>query len=282
MDANADKRSLFNNHRVDPGRNNMNSPGKAIGVLCVLPTLFFALVFPLVVSAAEEEATLQWARTVALGTPVSGVIADVNVDKGEHVHADQVLLRLDNEILSTEVVAARGRLKQAENNRDEAQRELDRIQELYDRTLLSNHDLQVATIQRDGADADWLTASANLMKAEYDEHYSSIRAPFAAWVIQRNAQPGQTVVSRMRAAPLIVLAEMGRMLARSLVSGKTADNIERGDEATVTVAGKKYTGTVSFVALQPEKTGADRYAVEVVFDTKQQILRVGQPAKIKF
>ncbi|NOX91076.1 MAG: biotin/lipoyl-binding protein [Gammaproteobacteria bacterium] len=104
----------------------MNSPGRVIGVLYILPTLIFALVFPLTVAAAKAEATLQWARIVALSTPVSGVIAEVNVDRGEHVHADQVLLRLDNEILSTEVVAARARLKQAENNRDEAQRELER------------------------------------------------------------------------------------------------------------------------------------------------------------
>jgi len=120
------------------------------------------------------------------------------------------------------------------------------------------------------------------MKAEYDEHYSSIRAPFAAWVLQRNAQPGQTVVSRMRAEPLIVLAEAGRMLARSLVSGATADTIERGAEAKVTVSGKNYVGTVSFVALQPEKAGSNRYAVDVIFDTNQQVLRVGQPAKVKF
>jgi len=260
----------------------MNSPGRGVSVLRILPILIFALVFSLTVSAAEEEATLQWVRTVALSTPVNGVIAEVTVNRGDRVQADQMLLRLVNETFRADVFASRARLKQAKNNRDEAWRELERTQELYDRTLLSDHDLQLAKIQKDAADADVLSARASLTKAEYDFGYSMIRAPFAAWVLQRNAQPGQTVVSRMQAVPLIILAEADRMLARSLVSGTTVDNIKRNDKAKVTVAGKSYAGTVNFVALEPEKSSSDRYVVEVVFATNEQVLRVGQTAKVKF
>ncbi len=272
----------------------MNSPGRIVGVLLIL---VFALVFSLIGSAgsvgsgglvrstdsvAEEEATLQWVRTVALSTPVNGVIAEVTVNRGDRVRTDQVLLRLVNETFRADVFAGRAKLKQARNNRDEAQRELERTQELYDRTLLSDHDLQVANIQRDAAEADVLSARASLTSAEHDFAHSMIRAPFAAWVIQRNAQPGQTVVSRMQAAPLIVLAEADRMLARSLVSGAVVDNIERGDKAKVIVAGKNYTGTVNFVALEPEKSRSDRYIVDVVFATNKKRLRVGQSARVKF
>ncbi len=272
----------------------MNSPGRGIGVL---PILFFALIFSLTGSAgsiglvestrsiesvAGEGATLQWVRTVALSTPVNGVIAEVKVKRGDRVRADQILLRLVNETFRTEVFAGRARLKQAKNNRDEAQRELERTQELYDRTLLSDHDLQLAKIQKDAADADVLSARASLTKSEHDFGHSMIRAPFEAWVLQRNAQPGQTVVSRMRAMPLIILAEADRMLARSLVSGMAIDNIKRGDKAKVTVAGKNYAGTVNFVALEPETPRGDRYVVEVVFATNRQMLRVGQSARVKF
>ncbi len=272
----------------------MNSSGRVVGVL---PMLVFALVFSLTGSAesdgptglirpagsiAEEDATLQWVRTIALSTPVNGIIAEVKVNRGDRVRANQVLLRLDNETFRADVFASRARLKQARNNRDEAGRELERTQELYDRTLLSDHDLQLAKIEKDAADADLLSARASLTNAEHDFAHSIIRAPFAAWVLQRNAQPGQTVVSRMKAAPLIVLAEADRMLARSLVSGAIVDNIRRNDKAKVIVAGKTYAGTVSFVALEPEKAGSDRYVVEVVFATKKRMLRVGQPAKVKF
>jgi len=265
----------------------MNSPGRIIGVL---PMLVFALVFSLTGSAGlvrsttsvTEEATLQWVRTVALSTPVNGIVAEVKVNKGDRVRTDQVLMRLDNETFRADVFADRARLKQARNNRDEARRELERTQELYDRTLLSDHDLQLAKIQKDAADADVLSARANLTKAEHDFGRSIIRAPFSAWVLQRNAQPGQTVVSRMQAVPLIILAEADRMLARSLVSGIAVDNIKRNDKAKVTVSGQSYAGTVSFVAMEPEKTGSDRYVVEVVFATNKQMLRVGQPAKVKF
>lgn len=266
----------------------MNSSGR---VVSVLPMLVFALIFSLTGSAepvglvapiAEEEATLQWVRTVALSTPVNGIIAKVKVNRGDRVRADQVLLRLDNETFRADVLAGKAKLKQARNNRDEAQRELERTQELYDRTLLSDHDLQLAKIQKDAADADLLSARASLTSAEHDFAHSIVRAPFAAWVLQRNAQPGQTVVSRMQAAPLIVLAEAGRMLARSLVSGTVIDKIKRGSKVKVTVAGKGYTGIVNFVALEPEKSRSDYYVVDVVFATKKQVLRVGQSARVKF
>jgi len=61
----------------------------------------------LTVSAAEEEATLQWVRTVALSTPVNGVIAEVTVNRGDRVHAGQMLLRLVSETFRADVFASR-------------------------------------------------------------------------------------------------------------------------------------------------------------------------------
>jgi len=251
------------------------------GVLCISQLLFAFTMFASA-SVAAAEASLQWVHTVALSTPVSGVVEEVLVERGDRVRAGQVLLRLRGETFRADVLAAQAGLKQAENNRDEARRELERTQELYDQTLLSDHDLQLAKIQRDAAEAVLLTARARLVKAEQDDAFSVIRAPFAAWVLRRDAQPGQTVVSRLQATPLIVLAEAGRMLARSLLSGEALKNVRRGDKARVTVAGKDYAGTVSFVALQPAKDGNDRYAVEVTFPTGKQRLRVGQMARVTF
>ena len=86
------------------------------------------LSLPVAVVAAEWDAQLQWLRTVPLSTPVSGVIAEVMVDRGDHVRADQALLRLEDSKQQAEVAASEARLKQAQNNREEAQRELERTQ----------------------------------------------------------------------------------------------------------------------------------------------------------
>ena len=247
-----------------------------------LAVAFVALVLATPTFSAESTAQLQWVRTVALSTPVSGVIADVAVAKGERVQAGQILLRLEDSAQKARFTASEAQLVRAENNRAEGEREYNRAKELYDQTLLSDHDLQLASIARDAAQSELLSAKAARVQAERDLYNSSIRAPFDAWVLQRNAEPGQTVVSELQATPLIVLAEAGRMLARTMVSGEMAGKLKVGQKASVTVAGKDFTGKVHFVALEPVKATDDHYVVEVIFTTQAEPLRVGQQAKVKF
>lgn len=257
----------------------MNSFGRIFGVA---PILLALSVLSTPLQAAEADATLQWVRTVPLSTAVSGVIDAVNVTKGERVQSDQVLLSLVGKTFQADVVAQEANLKKAENNNTEAERELERTQELYDRTLLSDHELQLGKIQRDAAAAELQAARASLARAERDLFYSVVRAPFDAWVLQRNAQPGQTVVVKLQAAPLLVLAEAGRMLARSEVTGETASKLTLGATAEVTVAGKNYAGKISFISLEPVKPSVDKYTVDVTFPSGNSVLRVGQAAKLKF
>lgn len=259
----------------------MNVPGTSLGWLRTL-TVTGILLLSLPTFAQEVDATLQWVRTVPLSTAVSGVVDRVNVNKGERVRDGQVLMNLVSDTFQAEVLAQKAMLKKSENNNNEAQRELQRTQELYDRTLLSDHDLQLAKIQDDAATAELQTARAMLVKTEQDYYYSVVRAPFDAWIVQRNVQPGQVVIVNLQASPLLVLAEAGRMLARSVVKGGTVSGIRPGQKASVTVAGKNYTGKISFVAMQPVKPDADEYAVEVVFSTGKSVLRVGQSARVKF
>lgn len=258
----------------------MNVLGKPQVLLFVLFVL--SVLLPVQTLAQEISATLQWVRTVPLSTAVSGVIEKVNVSTGERVSRGQQLMSLVDKTFQANVLARKAALKKAENNRDEARRERERTQELYDRTLLSDHDLQLAKIQFDAAMAELQIVRAALIKAEQDIYYSVVRAPFDAWVMKRDAQPGQTVVVNLQITPLLVLAEAGRMLARGTVDEASARKIKRGQMAQVVVAGKNYAGKVSLVSLEPVKSSVDEYAVEVIFKTGQSVLRVGQSATVRF
>lgn len=251
-------------------------------VLTVTPIVLVLSVLSPPLVAEEVDATLQWVRTVPLSTAVSGVVGAVNVSKGDRVRDGQVLMSLVDKTFQADVVAQKANLKKAENNSDEAEREMERTQELYDRTLLSDHDLQLAIIQRDAAMAELQSARRRLSGAEHDLYYSVVRAPFDAWVLQRNVQPGQVVAVELQTSPLLVLAEAGKMLARSEVAGATAGELRLGARAQVTVAGKKYTGKISFISLEPVKPGVDKYTLEVTFPSGKSVLRVGQSAKVAF
>jgi RND family efflux transporter MFP subunit len=242
--------------------------------------LFLVLLWPLAMTAAaaEEDATLQWARKVALSTPVSGVIASVAVQAGDQVTKGQVLLRLDDRALRAKVQGLEAEQARATADRDEAKRELDRTQELYDRTLLADHDLQLAKNQLTAAEAALATTEAALTQARWKLEYSAVRTPFDARVLRCNAEPGQTVISRLQAEPLVEVVASEAMLARMNVSTDALKGLQTGQSVQVTVHGKKYAGLVQHIALEPGKDG--RYAVDVRFQTSE-LLRAGLPAKVK-
>jgi multidrug efflux system membrane fusion protein len=230
-------------------------------------------------SAAELEAELQWARKVVLGTPVSGVVTAVRVSVGERVEAGQALVQLDDRVYRAQVAAREAELKRAANDRDEAQRELDRTQELYDRTLLADHDLTLAKIQRDATEAGYLSAQAALIRVRLELDYSTLRAPFAGRVLRRTVETGQIVVNALRTESLVVVVETEHMLARASVSAAQLKELEPGARVTVVVAGREHRGSVRGIGLEPVAT--DRYAIDVVFATGDRLYRVGQPAKVR-
>lgn len=233
--------------------------------------------------AVEIAATLHWSKRVELSTPVSGVIKSVLVDTGDRVKAGDILLQLDDRHYVAARDKASAELKDANEKRKEAKRELDRAQELYDRTVLSEHDLQTAKNAKVEADAAYATAKAALVNAELKLEYSRIRAPFDAYIIERHAEVGQTVVSQLKPETLLIVAAAGEMIARGYIEPAQLKTPLRGRPAQVVVAGVRYDGKVKHVGLEPVKRDKQGiyYEVDVVFHSGTHSLRAGQQVTVK-
>lgn len=236
-------------------------------------------------AGAQREATLRWVGRVELSTPVSGVVAEVPAEVGRTVAKGAVLMRLDDRLFKAELARARAELVRLGQLRDEAKRELDRAKDLYDRTLLANHDLEMAKIGYSGAVAQHEAAKAAVTRAQLDLEYAVLRAPFDAVVLARNAEPGQTVVSRLEAVPLIVVAEAGRMIARVMLTGDELSGLREGLPARVKVGDRSYDGTVQSIAMEPEASpgGVPLYAVDALFShDPATVLRAGLAAEVSW
>lgn len=244
--------------------------------------VFSTLVFTVPANAGEWDGAILWGNKAPLGTPVSGVVTVVNVAAGDFVKRGSVLLKLDDRQQQADVLAQRAELKRAGNESDEAARELERTQELYDRTLLADHDLEVAVIHRDAAVAKYQTTKSRLVRAEMDLEYTVLKAPFDAWVLSRDVAVGQVIVSRLQSTPLFELVQAGFMLARISVPAEKISSMHKKKKASIYVAGKKYSGQISHVALEPVKPGSDEYVVDVMFNSGKTVLRSGMAAKVNF
>jgi RND family efflux transporter MFP subunit len=244
-------------------------------MLFVVPALFWSPA-----QAAEVPATLHWVQRVALSTPVSGVVKAVHVEPGQRVKPGQELLVLDSELYLAKVAESEAAITRLKEEAVEGKRNLERVQELYNRTVISTSELDQAKLRDTRTRALLAEGEARRAQDRKNLEDTVLRAPFDAIVLSRQAEPGQAVAAGLQPQPLVILAKAGEMLARAMLDANQAGRIKPGATASVGVSGKRYTGKVKNLGMEPVagKDGAT-YAVDVVFAVQEQ-LRSGMAAVV--
>jgi multidrug efflux system membrane fusion protein len=233
--------------------------------------------------AESTPAVIDWAQRVPLGVPVSGVVQSVAVRPGDRVAAGARLLNLDPTPFDASLTAARARLEQAEADWAEAERAFQRTQELYDRGVLATVELDHAKLDHTRARTALEVARSDVAVAQYRLDKSSLVAPFAAWVVAVDAEPGQVIASALQPPTLLVLGRAGRYLAQSRVSAEVAARFAPGTAVPVLASGSRYDGVVRSVGLEPVAAGSGGdplYVLDVEF-ASGDVLRVGSSASLE-
>lgn len=237
------------------------------------------LVFPSFAQAANVPAVLQWSQRVELGTPVSGLVQSVYGEVGQRVKKGQVLVSLDATTFRAGAAETQASVARNQDEEQDAKRNLDRVQELYKRTVISTSELEAAQTRYMRAKTQHQEAAARLQRARKNLQEASVRAPFDAWIIERRVEPGQAVANQLQPQALMVIARAGEMNARAALSLAQIQSLKLGQEITVDVNGKAYVGKIKTLGLEPSKNDAS-YPVDVVFATNE-VLRAGTPATLR-
>ncbi|MES9969383.1 MAG: efflux RND transporter periplasmic adaptor subunit [Candidatus Thiodiazotropha sp.] len=246
--------------------------------------LIFCLLFTGQLFARDLEAVTDWNNRVELTTLVSGMVGRVNVEVGASVKRGEVLLELDQRRFQSRLAAAESRLEATSQQNEEAKRELDRALELYDRTLLSDHERKQAEIAAASSDAAYREAEAKLVTIRLQREYSRVTAPFDGVVESIYVQSGQAVINRHRAMPLLTLVDNSRMKAVTEVDEGSAIGLKPGVTVQVGVRGQWLDGAIHSMGIQPTATQSNgsRYRLEVVFSPDSDImLRAGEKAVVR-
>lgn len=243
--------------------------------------LLVAALLPQALWAADVPATLQWSQRVELSTPVPGIVQAVYVEAGDMVRKGQLLLSLDSTIYRARVTEDQAQITRLNAEAEEAKRDLDRVQELYERTVVSTTDLDQAKLRMVKSQSMLAEARAHMLQDKKTLEDATLRAPFDAVVVLRQAEPGLSVATGLQPQMLLTLARSGEMIARALLSSPQMDTLNTGQAVVVNVAGTVYTGKIRTLGLEPVR-GKDEsvYPVDVVFPSKQA-LRAGAPAMVK-
>jgi multidrug efflux system membrane fusion protein len=230
-------------------------------------------------------ALLEWWQRVELGTLVDGMVTKVNVVVGQQVNRGTMLVELDQREIQARLAWAESQVAATKLQQDEARRELDRSLELFDRTLLSNHERIVAEINAAKADALFLRAEAELTDIRMQREYSRIKAPFDGIVAHIKVYPGQVLVNRLQVVPLVTLIDASQMRVIAQVDAETATALQAGTLAKVGLRGEWLPGEIISVGLEPTVTGDNEsmtYPLEIAIKPPEQMqLRAGEKALVR-
>ncbi|HUT40300.1 MAG TPA: efflux RND transporter periplasmic adaptor subunit [Gammaproteobacteria bacterium] len=230
-------------------------------------------------AAVDFPAVLDWSQRAVLSTPVSGVISTVAVSAGEHVSTGQPLLQIDQRPFAAALADAGAQLRKQELNRDEARRELERTRELYERTVISVHDLELEEIAFATAQSDYTSAVAAHNTAKLHMEYSTLHAPFAGLVLAVDVSSGMAVINTQQATPLVTLAQDRPMHALARIDAARLDGIRSGQAVKVNLNGTRFDGSIRHIGAEPDGNGL--YTLTIAFDPGDSVLRAGLPAQIE-
>ena len=170
----------------------------------------------------ESTGEIRAARRSVLAAEEEGLVADVLVREGDRVEAGQVVARLDAtraglELRRSEAVLLASRASVAEREAlvDNARRDLERVQQTFDRGGGNEREIDTARTELSAAEARLEAARADvvlnevlvdLAKTRVDDMI--VRAPFTGRVVRRVAESGQWLGAGDSVAEIVSLGEV--------------------------------------------------------------------------
>jgi len=222
-----------------------------------------------VVDTVGATGALEAVTTVQVGSQVSGIIEELNADFNSIVRAGDVIARLEPSLFETQVEQGRANLARSEADverlqvtLEDAQTQLARSENLSERELISNVELEAAQVavrsaaaQLKSAEAGVTQSRASLNQNEVNLGHTVITAPIDGIVIARQVDAGQTVAAGMSAPELFIIAEdLTKMQVIANIDESDVGRIRRGQPVTFTVdayAAEEFEGMVSQIRLEP-------------------------------
>ena len=147
-------------------------------------------------SAAMErvfDGTVEAVHQATVSAQTAGRIAEVGYDVDDFVEAGSVLVRFTDVEQSTALRQAEAQLAEARARSTEAEEEYRRAQNLRERNLGSQRDLDAALASRNSARARVTAAESAVRAARQQLDYTVVEAPYAGIVTERHVEVGETV-----------------------------------------------------------------------------------------
>ncbi|MGB5473276.1 MAG: HlyD family efflux transporter periplasmic adaptor subunit, partial [Gammaproteobacteria bacterium] len=156
---------------------------------------------------------------------------------------------------------------------------LERTRELYERTVISVHDLELEEIAFATAQSDYSSALAAHNAAKLNMEYSTLHAPFAGLVLAVDVSTGMAVINTQQATPLVTLAQDRPMHALARIDAANLAGFRSGQAVIVNMNDTRFEGSIQHIGAEPDNNGL--YTLTIAFDPGDSVLRAGLPTQVE-
>jgi RND family efflux transporter MFP subunit len=217
---------------------------------------------PSVSGAATFACLIEAAQVVEVRAPVEGVIARVNVQRGDLVSRGQVLVELKSDIERLAVESARfrsdmdGPISAARNRVEYSSKKLARVKELAQENFVSAQAHDEAEAERRLAESELQAAVENrdLARIEYRRAVEqlalrSLKSPFSGVVVDRILNPGDLSEAGTARKPVLKVAQIDPLRVDIVLPGSVFAQVKAGMKASVLPQGGsvRYTATIKVI-----------------------------------
>ena len=173
---------------------------------------------------------------VKISANVSGEITGIFVEEGDRVKKGDLLVTLDRERYEAAMEQAQSSLKSAEAALEKSKSELGRVEELNQRGMASQADLEAAQADFLYRSAEVERSRAYLKQARDDLAKTSIYAPMEGIVSLLNKEPGEMALgAQFQQDIIMIVADMSKMEVEVEVDESDVIDVALGDTATVEI-----------------------------------------------
>lgn len=174
--------------------------------------------------------------SVQVGSQVSGILKKIYVDFNSRVKQGQLIAELDTTLFEAAVNQAEGDYLTAKANAARAELALKRAQDLFDKKIGPQIDLDNAKAEYDAALGALKRAEGSLMRAKADLANTKIHSPIDGIVTSRAVDVGQTVAASLSAPTLFIIAnDLTRMQINTFVDQADIGLVHDQQKATFNV-----------------------------------------------
>ncbi|MBA3237264.1 MAG: efflux RND transporter periplasmic adaptor subunit [Parachlamydiaceae bacterium] len=126
---------------------------------------------------------------------VAGYLNSIDYNEGQFVSNDQLLFQIDPRPFEAALNSSKGDLAKQEAVLWDAKRSVERLKPLYEQKAASRRDLDTAISQEAGSKANVDSGKANLVQAELNLAYTTIRSPVDGLAGASNFRVGALIIT---------------------------------------------------------------------------------------